>query len=218
MATGNFSEFQSAYRVRHSTALLKVVNNIVRTTCDQKTTALLALDISAAFDSIDLHILLERCRKDFNVNGIALNWPTSFITCRTQHIKAARSASVSCLSGVPQGSVVLGPLLFAMYISPISNIVIAHRLRYQQYADYTQQYMAMRPSDGSTFDALSRCVDDEYRWFLENGMMLNPSKTEAILFGTRVQRAKVDTIPSHFIDIRDNIKKSPVKRWQRDVI
>ena len=196
MATGNFSEFQSAYRVGHSTetALLKVVNDIVRAMCDQKTTALLALDISAAFDSIDLHILLERCRKDFGVNGIALRWLTSFITGRTQHIGvgAARSASVSCLSGVPQGSV-LGPLLFAMYISPISNIVTAHRLRYQQYADDTQLYMALRPGTGSTFDALSRCVDDVYRWFLENGMMLNPSKTEAVLFGTRVQRAKVDT-------------------------
>jgi len=88
---------------------------------------------------------------------------------------------------------VLGPLIFAMYISPISNIVTAHRLRYQQYADYAQLYMAMRPGDGSTFDALSRCVDDVYRWFLENGMMLNPSKTAAVLFGTRVQRVTVDT-------------------------
>jgi len=53
--------------------------------------------------------------------------------------------------------------------------------------------MALRPGAGSTFDALSRFVDDVYRWFLENGMMLNPSKTEAVLFGARVQRAKVDT-------------------------
>jgi len=53
--------------------------------------------------------------------------------------------------------------------------------------------MARRPDAGSTFDAISKCVDDVYRWFLENGMMLNPCKTEAVLFGTRVQRAKVDT-------------------------
>jgi len=195
MATGNFSEFQSAYSVGHSmeTVLLKVINDIDRATCDQKTTALLALDISAVFDSIDLLILLERC-KDFGVNGIVLNWQTSFITCHSQHIGvvAARSTSVSCLSGVRQDSV-HGPLLFAMYILPIINIVTAHRLRYQQYADDTQQYMALRPGVGSTFDALSRCVDDLYYWFLQNGMMLNPSKTEAVLFGTLVQRAKVDT-------------------------
>jgi len=50
--------------------------------------------------------------------------------------------------------------------------------------------MALRPGAGSTFDALSRCVDDMYREFLENGMMLNPSKTEAVLFGTRYNERK----------------------------
>jgi len=55
----------------------------VHATCDQKTTALLALDISAAFDSIDRHILLEQWREDFGVNGIALNWLTYFIIGRT---------------------------------------------------------------------------------------------------------------------------------------
>jgi len=53
--------------------------------------------------------------------------------------------------------------------------------------------MALRPGAASTFDALSRCFDDNYRWFLENAMMLNPGKTEAVLFGIWVQRAKVDT-------------------------
>jgi hypothetical protein len=36
-------------------------------------------------------------------------------------------------------------------------------------------------------------VSDVSRWFLENGMLLNPNKTEAVLFGTRAQRKKIDT-------------------------
>jgi len=43
----------------------------------------------------------------------------------------------------------------------------------------------------SLFDAVSHCVSDISRWFLENGMLLNPSKTEVILFRTRVQRKKI---------------------------
>jgi len=56
MSTGRFSECQSAYRLGHSTdALLEVVNvnDVVTSACDQQTTVLLSLNISAAFDSID---------------------------------------------------------------------------------------------------------------------------------------------------------------------
>ena len=214
MSTGNFSEYQSAYRVGHSTetALLKVVNDIARATCDQKTTALLALDISAAFDTVDFEVLLQRMSGDFGVNGSALNWLRTFVSGRTQYVGvgAARSMTVDCQSGVPQGSV-LGPLLFAIYISPIADIVAAHSLRYHQYADDTQLYMAMKPGADVTFGALSECVNDICRWFLENGMLLNPSKTEAVLFGTRLQRDKIDTaigvdVAGALIQFSDSVK------------
>jgi len=87
---------------------------------------------------------------------------------------------------------VLGPLLFAMYISPISNVVTAHSLDHRQYADDTQLYMAVRPSADVTFTAVSECVEDVARWFLENGLLFNPAKTEAVLFGTEER----DKIPS----------------------
>jgi len=32
------------------------------------------------------------------------------------------------------------------------------------------------------------------RWFLENGMLLNPNKTEAVLFGTRDEAAKISHV------------------------
>ena len=100
-------------------------------------------------------------------------------------------APVTCLSGVPQGSV-LGPLLFAMYISPVDNVVAAHRVHLHQYADDTQLYVALRPTDVSPFDVVSHCVSDVSRWFLENGMLLNPNKMEAVPFGTCAQRNKFD--------------------------
>ena len=71
----------------------------------------------------------------------------------------ARSVSVSCLSGVPQGSV-LDPLLFAMYISPVANVVKGHNLHQHQYADVTQLYVAVIPSRAESLHAISSCVDD----------------------------------------------------------
>jgi hypothetical protein len=166
----------------------------VRNIDNQRTTVLLALDISAAFDTIDFSVLADRLKLDFGINGVALDWLLSFLIGRTQYVGvgSSRSTSVECLSGVPQGSV-LGPLLFALYISPVDNVVSAHRLHLHQYADDTQLYMAVRPADNSPLEAASHCVSDVSRWFLENGMSLNPNKTEAVLFGTRAQRKKVDT-------------------------
>jgi len=83
-----------------------------------------------------------------------------------------------------------------MYISPVGNVVAAHNLRYHQYADDTQLYMAVRPSVDDIFKPVSRCVEDVARWFLKNGLLLNRNKTEAVLFGTKVQRANITTSSS----------------------
>jgi len=215
ISTGNFSEFQSAYRAGHSTetALLKVTNDVVTFTSDWLTTILLSLDISAAFDTINLRTLLERISQDFSIHGTTFNWLRSFVSDRKQYVAvgAEQSSSVNCTSGVPQGSV-LGPLLFAMYISPVSNVIAAHSLRYHRYADDTQLYMAVRLSDDDdTFKPVSECVEDVSRWFLENGLLLNPEKMEAVLFGTKVQREKITTssgidVAGAVVPFSDNVK------------
>jgi len=80
-----------------------------------------------------------------------------------------------------------------MYTSPVGNLISAHNLHHHQYADDTQLYMAVRPSVNVTYTGISECVADVSRWFLENGLLLNPTKTEAVLFGTRAQREKMPT-------------------------
>jgi len=81
---------------------------------------------------------------DFGITGHAVNWLRSFVTDRTQYvgIGTARSTVVNCISGVPQGCV-LGPLPFALYLSPINNIIATHSVSYYQYADDTQLYVAL---------------------------------------------------------------------------
>jgi len=158
LSSGNFSEFQSAYRAGHSTetALLRVFNDVVRNIDNQRVTVLLALDMSAAFDTIDFGVLADRLKVDFGIDGVALEWLLSFLIDRTQYVGVdlSRSTPTVCLSGVPQGSVI-GPPLFALYISPVDNVVSAHRLHLHQYADDTQLYMAVRPADNSPMEAAS---------------------------------------------------------------
>ena len=83
-----FPPFQSAYRPRHSTetALLKVKNDILMNMDRQCVTLLVLLDLSAAFDTVDHAILIDRLSTEFGVTGPVLNWFTSYLSNRSQRV------------------------------------------------------------------------------------------------------------------------------------
>jgi len=126
LSSGNFSEFQSAYRAGQSTetALLRVFNDVVRNIDNQRVTVLLALDISAAFDTITFDVLADRLKVDFGIDGVALEWLLSFLIDQIQYVTvgSSRSTPIACLSGVPRGNV-FGLLLFALYLKNVGVAV-----------------------------------------------------------------------------------------------
>ena len=196
-ASPNFPRHQSGFRPGHSTetALLKVFDDLVGNAEKQYATLLLSLDISSAFDTIDHTILCSRIREDFGVDGTALKWLHSYLVERQMYVALAKAKSdpVCCKFGVPQGSV-LGPILFSLYISPIGRLVESYGCSYHQYADDTQLYLAVRPGQG--YSSLQTCTAAVRSWFLMNNMLLNPSKTEAAVFGTQARRSALLPIVS----------------------
>ena len=171
------------------------MNDIGVAAGEDKCTVLLVLDIPAAFDAVDHTILCQRLESLFGVNGTALSWITSFLSDRSQYVAVSneRSETARCVSGVPQGSV-LGLLLFSLYVVTVRNIIEGHGVSLQQYADDIQIYVAIRPQGGLMNDLsrLVNCTDDVPRWFLESGLLLNSTKTEAIVFGTATRLKAVD--------------------------
>jgi len=137
----------------------------------------------------------------------------SYLSNRHQSVWAGQSESphTHCPTGVPQGSV-LGSLLFTYYISPISSIASSFDAGIQQYADDTQIYIALTTADVTAhLTCLSSCLSALHNWFCHNGLALNSSKSESILFGTR-QRLRnfplvsTPTIAGSQIPFSDNIK------------
>ena len=106
---------QSAYKSGHSTetALLKIKSDIHLSLSQNKPVAMVMLDLSAAFDTIDHPQLLERLKSWFGFSGTVAKWFTSHLTDRTQSVKVndTVSAAKGFKFGVPQGSV-LSPLVF----------------------------------------------------------------------------------------------------------
>ena len=124
MSDHNLGEhFQSAYRPNHSTetALMRVQHDITKELDQDRGVALVLLDLSAAFDTINTRGVIDTLHRQIGVTGVPLTWFKSYLSKRSQRIRiggtTSRPATLS--RGVPQGSV-LGPVLFTSYTIPIS--------------------------------------------------------------------------------------------------
>lgn len=192
-----FEPLQSAYKANHSceTALIRVQNDILRAMDDGKVGILVLLDLSAAFDTINHAILLDRLQAELGLSGKALAWFKSYLQDRHQlvTIQGKCSDSHELQFGVPQGSV-LGPQLFTIYTTPLGRIICAHGLDYHFFADDSQLYIFVKPTQANINCAISLlqdCCEDIRVWMRNNFLKLNDGKTEAMLIGSKLQVSKI---------------------------
>src|SRR5664279_1905443 len=200
-----FPELQSAYRQHRSTktALIKVVNDIIRALDTGNVALMSLLDMSSAFDTVDHNILLTRLEISFGFNSTALNWLKSYLSNRTQsirfHNKTSKSEIIGC--GVPQGSV-LGPLLFVLYTADLEKLIRSNGLSVHTYADDIQQCGHCQPSDSSVLKlSMIETVHRVAHWMTVNRLRLNTIKTECMWCATKRRK--------HLLD-RDSINLSGV--------
>ena len=188
---------QPAYKPGHSTetALLTIKNEVHLSLARGEPTALVLLDLSAAFDTIDHNILLGYLKSWFGLGGTALRWFASYLRNRCQAIKIGSTLSElsNLIYGVPQGSV-LGRLLFSLYTTPLSKIIRLHpHIKFHFYADDTQLYIHLSHKNASSALAkLNACLRDVQEWMPLSKLKLNP---EFIVFGSKAQHQKIS---SHF--------------------
>ena len=72
-----------------------------------------------------------------------------------------------------QGSV-LGPMLFTMYIKPLSAIIDSHSIIHHSFADYIQLHMSAPPDRISELlHLIQSCISDVKAWATANILKLN---------------------------------------------
>jgi hypothetical protein len=194
--------YQSGFRRGFSTetATAKVPSDLLDAV-DRGDTALLALlDLSAAFDTVDHDVLLERLSRSFGVSGDALEWFRSYLSGRSQYVRCGGDISdvADVICGVPQGSV-LGPILFILYTADLASIVAAFGLSMHQYADDSQIYGSCHTD--STFalsESVALCTSAVAFWMRCNRLQLNAGKTD-VMWCASTRRAS--RLPSDPINI-----------------
>ena len=155
--------------------------------------ALVLLDLSAAFGTVHHGTLLEVLSLRFGITGSVLEWFKSYLTGRTQTvtISSDTSAAVPLVCSVPQGSVV-GSLLFIAYTGDIEESIDVYSLEHDLYADDTQllSHMCMAEIQHRR-EAFENCVLAIQDWCASRRLQLNPDKTEIMWFGSRSNLAKL---------------------------
>ena len=183
-----YPEYQSAYRSNHSceTALIKIVNDIQNEIFARKIVALVMLDLSSAFDTIDHVVLIKKLQRDFMITGNALKWFQSYLTNRTFSVRIGNvnGKTVLLIYGVPQGSI-LGPILFVLYIHDLVKVAKRFGLQIHLYADDTQLYLGFSPLSEATMsiNLINNCLNEINVWMNDNFLKLNLDKTQVIFFG-----------------------------------
>ena len=190
---------QSAYKTGHSTetALTKVFDDICKSLNDNRAVYMAMLDLSAAFDTVDHRILLQRLDSLLGIRGCALEWFVSYLSDRYMQVVVANAKSEPVLldCSVPQGSQ-LGPKLYNDYTLPLGVLVRILLIIFHFYADDSQLLRISSLHEHDQREAvghLERCVSEIGQWMTDNKLKLNPTKTEFIVITSARNQAKIVT-------------------------
>ena len=170
------------------------------------------LDLSAAFDTVDHGVLLNRLSTSFGVRESALQWFTSYLLNRSQRVSFDQNLSekFNLQCGVPQGSC-LGPLLFTIYASKFFEVIKNYLPQSHVHADDTQLYLSFNAdsacSQSDALEAMEQCIQAIRSRMIKDKLRMNDNKTEFMIVDTRKQLAKVNI---DGLSVGDSIIIAPV--------
>ena len=139
------------------------------------------LFLSSATDAIYHSVLLSRLSYLYEISGKCLSCFRSYLSNRRLSVAIASSISSTkeLHYGVPQGSA-LGPIMFVLYVQPLSNRIKRHSLSVHLIDDDIQTSILPQHVH-SAISSLETCISDVKYWMIENKLELKDEKSECLL-------------------------------------
>ena len=212
LANGLQCHYQHGYKKFHSTETMSIllVNDVLVGFEKNSGTILILLDLSAAFDTVDIDKLLTILDTEYGVRGIALRWFRSFLVGRKQRVRIENTLSdyTDVMFGVPQGSV-LGPVLFNIYTRSLYSLISKEGFVTSGYADDSnaRQSFALSFQYNVMTQQVPHLLQQITKWMHQFFLKINPDKTEIILF---TPDATINTINGVILSNGDCIRFSKV--------
>ena len=189
---------QHGFKKSKSTATLalQIQSLIARALDDDNYVLMASLDLSAAFDVVNIDLLMKRL--------VILGLPNDVLSLieiwlRNRLFYVEIDGQVSKFFEINHGTIqgsILGPVLYAIYVSPLFDIT-----NLSNFADdnYALTWNANKDSAITSMEAkLAKIID----WLKDSGLKVNESKTEICLFYRK------DTPPVEIIVNNSVIKTS----------
>ena len=132
------------------------------------------------------HDILIKKLEFYGIRGRANKWFLSYLICGRQFasINNISSEELISLYGVPQG-LVLGPLLFLLYINDFANC--ATTLDLHIFADDSNLFFRSN-NLLSLQNTLNNELTKVYEWFCVNRLSLNIKKSNFVIFHPRQRK------------------------------
>ena len=174
---------QYGFKAKHSTSLAgQKLQSLITQSLEKGHYALMSsIDLSAAFDVVNVDLLLKRLRI-IGLPGDLIELIRIWLDQRYYYVTIENDNSYvhTCTVGTVQGSI-LGPILYALFVAPLLDLV-----KLTLFAD--DNYIIASNDDlTALINDMKFTLEMITKWLRDSGLKVNDEKTEACLFHIRGQ-------------------------------
>ena len=182
--------FQSGFRKGRSTLdqLARLQHDILSAKNQGQSVLAIFLDLQAAFDLTWTFGILKKLA-DYGITGYCFHYLRAFLEGRKIQVRVDGELSEVAITdrGTPQGSVI-SPTLFSLIVNGLPDAVKDSGMVISQFADDSGTWLK-----GSNMLRLQKRaqagLDSIWKWAIEWGFKISPTKTVGVLFGDQFQHS-----------------------------